>query len=151
MALNLSRRGWNNVLIFSILLFIVVIQVSQKQLLQNRAESPVLAPEAQVLSIQTPSRQFERLGALWRSTDPAWGEQQIQSWLERWYQAYPVVDANPAVSLDQMIRLQLLAQAEPLVFLLDGVNLRLQPANEDWAWQLDQQQFDAFSQVLTTP
>lgn len=151
MALKLSRKGWNNVLIFSILLFIVVINLSQKQWLQEPADSPILAPQAQVLSIETPLRQFDRLGQQWRSSDPAWQQADVQAWLALWYQSYPVVDANPAISLDQMVRLQLLAQAEPLVFLLDAANLRLQPANGDWSWQLDQQQFDAFSQVLVMP
>ncbi|MBD1391152.1 hypothetical protein IC617_17115 [Neiella sp. HB171785] len=151
MALKLSKRGWNNVLIFAILLFIIVINFSQKRFLETEEASPILAPSAQVLSIQTAARQIDRLGPSWRTSDDSWDAAAIDSWLTLWFEPYPVTDANPNIALDKMIRLQLLAQQEPIIFILDEPLLRIQPANGDWAWQLNQQQFDDFAQVLIEP
>ncbi|GGA90839.1 hypothetical protein GCM10011369_36190 [Neiella marina] len=151
MALKLSKRGWNNVLIFAILLFIIVINFSQQRLLDHTEDSPILAPSAQVLSIQTAVRQLDRLGPSWRASDEVWNTAAVEAWLALWFEPYPVTDANPNISLDKMIRMQLLAQQEPIVFILDESLLRIQPANSDWAWQLSQQQFDDFARMLIAP
>ncbi len=146
---QLSRRGWNNVLIFSVLAFIIIFQLSNQRLMDNPpSTSAPLAADAVVLEVHFPEGAFQRVGTRWRSTSEAWQGEQIESWLSTFYQAYPTrLLADPAIS-EFTIQLMILAQAEPKVFTwLPEQQLLYQPATQ-LAWQLPAERIASLTQAF---
>jgi len=84
--MHLSRKGWNNVLIFSVLLIIFVFNFSQKLTLSPKVLQRSVIPESvTIVEIKTPDYQISRLGRSWQS-QPALGlsEQQLNKLVDNW-------------------------------------------------------------------
>jgi len=109
--MKLSRTGWNNVIIFSVMTIILVINATNNKLFpneesENKAEQLIL-PEHSViltLSIELSKSQrvlFERIGRSWQLT--AKGvmlektEQQIEQMMFAWQQSSGLVQATDIV------------------------------------------------------
>lgn len=150
MALTLTKRGWNNVLILAVLAFISIFQFSHHRLFDAKAlsSSPVVA-EAVVMEVALPERRFQRIGSGWRSSDPDWQQERIESWLLLLQQPLPLVDIEPLALSEHIIQLHLLAQAEPLVLFWQPVQNLLYQANSKQAWQFDAAQAELLNQALT--
>lgn len=103
--MKLSRTGWNNVIIFSVMMFILVINATNKKLFndddnQVKGEQLIL-PEHSVilaLSIKFPDKQsllFERLGRQWQMTAKGvlleLNQQKIQQMIRSWQQSSGLV------------------------------------------------------------
>lgn len=147
-AIQLTRRGWNNVLILAVLAFIGIFQFSHNQLFQSKAiASAPLADEQIIMEVQLPNRTFQRVGSGWRSSDPAWSEERITAWLPLFKQSYPTIDVEPLPVAEQVIQLHLLAESEPLVlFWLPSQGLLYQ-ANQVQAWQIPAEVAAVFTQA----
>jgi len=84
--MQLSKKGWNNVLIFGILLSIVIFKFSSP-LGRNIGVSTttVIAPDLTILEIQTPDYTITRMGREWQR-EPSLGlsneklQQIVNSW-----------------------------------------------------------------------
>jgi len=84
--MHLSRKGWNNVLIFSVLLIIFVFNFSQKLTLSPKVHQRSIIPESvTIVEIKTPDYQITRLGRIWQS-QPALGlsKQQLNTLVYNW-------------------------------------------------------------------
>ncbi|WP_435236098.1 hypothetical protein ACR30L_00470 [Psychromonas sp. PT13] len=84
--MHLSRKGWNNVLIFSVLLIIFVFNFSQKLTLSPKVHQRSVIPESvTIVEIKTPDYQITRLGRSWQS-EPTLGlsEQQLNTVVDNW-------------------------------------------------------------------
>lgn len=69
--IRLSRRGWNNVLIFATLFMILLFSTSNRMLLQNAepSQSQLLLPESsEIMAIDYGTHKIERIGRGWRAT-----------------------------------------------------------------------------------
>lgn len=101
--MRLSRRGWNNVLIFLVLAMILVFRLSDDRLSgagddKAKASSDsvvvdgqlaLLPPNSIILEIDLPSRVIQRVGTTWRSqpsaarpvvTVDAWQHMRLKPW-----------------------------------------------------------------------
>ncbi len=106
--MKLSRSAWNNVIIFSVIIFILLINVTNKKLLNEdenstSAEKLILPKHSVVLSLLIqPSDNtmllFERLGRRWQMTAKGivldFSQQQIQQMILSWQQGIGLVQAS---------------------------------------------------------
>lgn len=87
--IRLSRRAWNNVLIFSVLIMIVLFNSTNNFLTDGTPASPeqipLLPPDSVVMTIDFGSTEIERVGRGWRSVPPAnLTEPQLANTVEAW-------------------------------------------------------------------
>lgn len=78
--IRLSKKGWNNVLIFSMLIMIMVFNGMHTKFNSsepNDTQVPLLPENSLVLSLEYPAVTIERIGQSWR-TKPAIGLDAIQ-------------------------------------------------------------------------
>jgi len=84
----LTKRGWNNVLIFSCLGMIIIFNLMGKKIIDN-AEGDithVLPTQSMILTLEHPEFSIERLGTSWRVTprerlSNKAAEQVVNNWL----------------------------------------------------------------------
>jgi hypothetical protein len=109
--MKLSRTGWNNVIIFSVMIIILLINATNNKLFpnedhENKAERLILPLHSVILtlSIDFPAKQqalFERIGRNWQLT--AKGilldktNQQIEQMMFAWQQSHGLVQAADIV------------------------------------------------------
>ena len=69
-TVRLSKRGWNNVMIFACLAMIIIFNTMSNKLVDNaEGESGlILPPQSMILTLEYPSGTIERLGRNWRVT-----------------------------------------------------------------------------------
>lgn len=89
--LRLSRKGWNNVLIFSTLFMIFLFNGMHHKLLSNAdsdSQHQTIIPSTElILTLDMPNFSIERIGRSWRAVpepEPKIGEQQLQNLLLNW-------------------------------------------------------------------
>jgi hypothetical protein len=109
--MKLSRTGWNNVIIFSVMLFILLINLTNKKLFnENESHSSsaqFILPEHSVilsLLIESPDNKvlhFERIGRRWQMTAQGvlvdFNQQQIQQLILSWQQSSGLVQASDMI------------------------------------------------------
>lgn len=151
--MQLSRRGWNNVLIFAVLAMMLIFQYSGKNMNSDDAVSQyqsALPSNAVILSMQFDNIQIQRVGSQ-LATKPEMGlsQSQLQQIIKAWERATfkpvaeDVVIANLAYGIN--ITFELVNLAEPVTLILyqiDGGYLL-----QNWQSQLLQID-DAELQVL---
>ena len=84
--MRLSRRGWNNVLIFGVLLIVFLFNFSHKLTLSPKVhQRAVIDSNLTIVEIKTPDYQITRLGRTWQSK-PELGlsKQQLSSLVNNW-------------------------------------------------------------------
>jgi hypothetical protein len=68
-TMRLSKKGWNNVLIFGVLLIIFIFNFSPKlRLSSSNQQSVVISPGLTIVEIQTPDYVLTRIGRNWQRT-----------------------------------------------------------------------------------
>lgn len=109
--MKLSRAGWNNVIIFSVMVFILVINITNKKIFTNNEESSktsqtyILGEHATILTLSIKPNFFtERIGKKWRSSPTVMPEQALGQMMLSWHQSIgSLVEAPP--SLDKQMAL----------------------------------------------
>ncbi|MDP2562541.1 hypothetical protein [Psychrobium sp. 1_MG-2023] len=87
-TVGLSKRGWNNVLMFSCMAMIIIFNLMGDKLVDNAEGDivPILPEQSMILTLEYPNYSIERLGRGWRVA-PAnhltteLTEQVINTWL----------------------------------------------------------------------
>ncbi|MEL0641498.1 hypothetical protein V6260_12855 [Pseudoalteromonas aliena] len=70
--MRLGRKGWNNVIIFSMLIMIFFLNGWHKHLFNHSVEpsiQPVLPKQSFILTLKYVDQKIERIGTSWRITD----------------------------------------------------------------------------------
>lgn len=114
--MQLSRTGWNNVIIFSVMAFILVINITNKKLFLNDEEPSqavqpyILGEHATILTLSiSPNIIIERIGKKWRSTPTVMHEQALDQMMRSWHQSIGNVVKNPP-SLDKQMALAVIIE-----------------------------------------
>lgn len=84
--MRLSARGWNNVLIFSVLIIVFLFNFSHKLLLKPKVhQRTVISQEKMIVEIKTPDFSIKRAGRAWIS-EPNLGlsEHQLSLLVQNW-------------------------------------------------------------------
>ena len=128
--MQLSRRGWNNVLIFAVLTIILVFQYSGKKIDGGNTASyyqTALPQNAIVLSMQFDNIQIQRVGSQ-LATKPELGlsQPQLQQIIKAWETATfkPVAEGVVIENLAYGINIsfELANLAEPVTLILYQIN-----------------------------
>jgi hypothetical protein len=140
--LKLSRRNWNNVLIFAVLLLMFVLYGIPQRLQQMNAPQQHLIPtDAELLMVGLAQQRLIKAGPVWR-LQPGNGKavdatQLALAWQHSLLTPVDVSSDKSRVPLAQA-SVQLVGQAAPLIWLLypDGEQFLLQQAGQSQFYQL---------------
>ena len=119
--MRLSRRGWNNVLIFGVLLIVFLFNFSHKLSLSPKVhQRSVVNKNSTIVEIKTPDFTISRIGRTWQS-EPNLGlsEQQLTLLVNNWQNL--ALDTQPPVSntvTPYIIEIYTADQEQPVVVQL---------------------------------
>lgn len=100
--MKLSRSGWNNVIIFSVMAMILLINVTNKQLFESDnnsdtlGEQIILGSDAVILTLAINDQLLiERIGRTWRATPENISGQLLEQMMFSWQQASGTTQLEP--------------------------------------------------------
>lgn len=133
--MRLSKKGWNNVLIFGVLIIVFLFNFSHKLLLKPKVyQRTLISNELMIVEIKTPDFTIKRAGRSWTS-DPNLGlsEQQLALLVQNW-QTLPLQTQNAIPSPKDPFIMQVYTanEAQPII-------VKLIQQGENYLLQTDQQ------------
>jgi hypothetical protein len=100
--MRLSRTGWNNVIIFSVMAMILLINLTSKQLFQTQpsnndlTEQAILGDDPVILTLGINNQLLiERIGRTWRAIPAKISGQALDQMMQSWQQTTAVVQTAP--------------------------------------------------------
>lgn len=132
--MRLSTKGWNNVLIFGILMIVFLFNFSHKLLLKPKNhQRTVISSELIIVEIKTPDFSIKRSGRSWIS-EPNLGlsKQQLSLLVQNW-QSLPLQTQAAIVQPKNAFVMQVYTanEAQPII-------VQLIQMGEDYLLQIDQ-------------
>lgn len=142
--LKFTRSGWNNIIIFSVMAFIVVINLTQKNIfndneLLSTQQVSLLGDHNIILSLTVNQQtNIERIGATWRALPNVLQGQPLEAMMDAWHKANGVLVEKPA-DIDKskaiMVSVVLAGQDQHDYFLFlptAGALLIYQQSHKQW-------------------
>jgi len=141
--IKLSKTGWNNVIIISVMSFILLINVTSKNLFSNDKtdnSEVALLGEYNVILTLTINKQLviERIGKTWRATPANISGQALEQMMLAWQQSTGVSVHSPD-NIDQQLALivnvELAGQTVPTLLSIHATDQELLVFNhltEQW-------------------
>lgn len=142
--MKLSRTGWNNVIIFSIMAYILLINTTHNTLFggssNDSGQIALLPANSLILTVKVNNQvTIERIGQTWRSNPVKQvPSQSLSAMIMAWQQSYgttlaqePLVDVNAAT----VVSIALAGQEQPAIFLVinsDNQTLIKLPNDDQW-------------------
>lgn len=119
--MRLSRKGWNNVLIFGVLIIIFIFNFSHKlRLSSDLQQRTVIRNDLTIVEIKTPDFKIIRSGRTWKSEpDLGLSKQQLVSLVDNWQNLE--LETRPAIKTDNSvypIAIYISKQEQPISVLL---------------------------------
>lgn len=108
--MKLSRTGWNNVIIFSVMIFILVINVTNKKLFssadaENSAQLTIFAEHAVILSLSVDQQiTINRVARTWQAEPAKISGQALEQMMLTWQEREGVIVIQPP-ELDRQMAL----------------------------------------------
>lgn len=123
--IKFSRAGWNNVIIFSAMLFILLINISNKKLFDQPEQAnsnTLLQANETIVALNIKNKvQIERVGRQWRISSPLINQQGLSQMMHSWQQLScepALVNIEPISQNKQAVAINL--------FLANDSNYQLQ-------------------------
>ena len=135
--MRLSTKGWNNVLIFGILLIIFVFNFRHQLHLSPALSRTVISSALTIVEIETPDYSITRIGRKWETTPPTGiSSEKLQEIVNNW-QKTPLDHSTEQNKLnsDFIIKLFVAEQTSPIIVQLH------QQQNDQYILQIDDQLF----------
>ena len=135
--IKFSRAGWNNVIIFAVLGFILLINATHDNVFsstenteqQTRQETPILGDNAVVLTLTVNQQiKIERIGKSWRANPANIAGQALEQMMMTWQQSIATpVDAPVGIDeqLALMVSVELAGQPQALLLSLHATEHEL--------------------------
>ncbi|MGJ8692061.1 MAG: hypothetical protein ACSHW0_06230 [Thalassotalea sp.] len=147
--IKLSRTGWNNVIIFSVMGFILLINLTQKSFNFNQSDQQqlLLAEHAVILSLTINQQtNIERIGKTWRALPAVIQGQPLDAMMQTWQQitAEPIAEPENLNKDDMIVVSMVLAgyeQDEYLLLLPQADQLVIYKQSEQQYYRLAKQLF----------
>ena len=142
--MRLSRKGWNNVLIFAILTIIFIFNFAPKLTLTTKQQQrTVIDKQLTIVEIKTPDFKIKRVGRSWQS-EPNLGlsEQQLALLVHNWQNlTLPSQTAIDDLTAPYLISIYTASQEQPFIInLVEQDDNYLLQINATTALQLSAQQ-----------
>lgn len=143
--MHLSPKGWNNVLIFGVLLLILIFKFSQKSTIPSSISThPIISPDLTIVEIETPDYSISRVGRNWEShPNLSLSSEKLASIVDNWQTVRLDSLIEPHSSLSPfLIKVFVAEQADPIIIQLyqqpnnqyivqiDGASLLILPLNK---------------------
>lgn len=138
--MKLSRTGWNNVIIFVVMAFILLINMTNNKIFSDDDAPPetgqatLFAAHDTILTLTFfPNITIERIGKTWRSTPSILNEQSLDQMMRSWKNSEGEVVKNPPVLDEKMalvIKVELAGQSEPQILNLFATDTELLVFNQ---------------------
>ncbi len=147
--MRLSRKAWNNVLIFGVLGFVLIVHgLNFGERERGHARLELIPTDALILTLDYPQLKLERIGAGWRSNRPNYSEAQAHALQQQWLglsltplQPNQRNDALKALrDPSAVVRILLAGQAEPVTVLFSIDDAGAYVASGDLIGRLDRTQ-----------
>lgn len=125
--IKLSKTGWNNVIIFAVMGFILLINATQKNIERNESgefvnkEQPILGQHGVVLSLTVNQQaNIERLGQGWRILPDVLALQPLTAMMQTWHdlQARAIMEPDNVDKSGAIVVAIMLAGAEELSYFM---------------------------------
>lgn len=133
--MKLSRTGWNNVIIFVVMAFILVINITNNKIFSegenssNTEQATLFGAHATILTLTiSPSVTIERIGKTWRSTPATLNEQGLDQMMRSWKNSEGDTVKTPPLLDEKMalvIKVELAGQNEPQTLNLYATDTEL--------------------------
>ncbi|MCM2680935.1 hypothetical protein [Echinimonas agarilytica] len=151
MAIRLSRKGWNNVLMLAVAAFIVIIQFSHQQLFTTQdSHAPLIMEEAVVMDVKVANLHLQRVGNGWRASDQTWSPERIETWIKLWQQPYAVHHQADLPVSNHFVSLHLLAKARADVYFFDAEQQIIYRRDLQQVWQIPSADLKKILEPMTT-
>ncbi|WP_077339813.1 hypothetical protein [Pseudocolwellia agarivorans] len=121
--MKLSRTGWNNVIIFAVMAFILLINVTNNKIFSedentsNTEQATLFGAHATILTLTFyPNVTIERIGKTWRSTPATLNEQGLEQMMRSWKHSEGDTVKHPPLLDEKMalvVKVELAGQDEP--------------------------------------
>jgi len=108
--MKLSRAGWNNVIIFSVMIFILVINVTNKKIFssddaKSSGQLTIFAEHAVILSLSIEQQiNINRVGRTWQAAPTKISGQALEQMMLTWHEIEGVIVEQPT-ELDRQMAL----------------------------------------------
>ncbi|NQZ21433.1 MAG: hypothetical protein HRT53_05190 [Colwellia sp.] len=105
--MKLSRTGWNNVIIFSVMIFIIVINITNKKLFSSddKQQLTIFAKHAVILSLSIEQQiSVDRVGRNWQATPAKISGQALEQMMLTWHEIEGDIVTQPP-ELDRQMAL----------------------------------------------
>jgi len=132
--MKLSRTGWNNVIIFAIIGFILLINATNNKLFNKKEptvveQTTIFAQHDTILTLTIfPSVTIERIGKTWRSTPATLNEQGLDQMMRSWKNSEGDTVKTPPLLDEKMalvVKVELAGQNEPQTLKLYATDTEL--------------------------
>jgi len=138
--MKLSKTGWNNVIIFVVMAFILLINMTNNKILSDK-ETSTKTEQTTLFSLHdtiltltfSPNVTIERIGKAWRSTPNILNEQALEQMMRSWKNSEGEVVNDPPTLDEKMalvINVELADHAEPQVLSLFATDTELLVFNQ---------------------
>lgn len=136
--MHLSKKGWNNVLIFGVLLIIFIFNFSQELRLSSKtSQRHVIANDLTIVEIDTPDYVITRVGRNWQSKpNRGISSTQLQNVVNNW-QTVPldVLTLQSLPTSSFIIKFFVAEQTQPIIVQLHQLQ------DDQYILQVDEQLF----------
>ena len=137
-TMRLSKRGWNNVLIFGVLLIIFIFNFSQQfRLSSTIPQRTVISSDITIVEIETPDYIITRVGRKWESKpNIGLSSDNLQQIVNNW-QTIPLdtLTVQDLPTPDFILKFFVTEQVQPIIVQLH------QQQNDQYVLQVDENTF----------
>lgn len=141
--IRLSRTGWNNIIIFSVMGFILLINIMQRSehsTMSDINHEETLFTQSQIILTLEISQHvtIERIGRTWRANPPLIKGQALEQMMMSWQQASGTVVPKPRnldVKMGLIVSLAIMGEPDLMQLHLydyDGALYVYKPSSEQW-------------------
>ncbi|MFC6438572.1 hypothetical protein [Bowmanella sp. JS7-9] len=136
--LRLSKRAWNNVLIFASLFMIVLFNFSNKLMLENANQTPLtlLPADAMIQRIEFGQQELQRIGRGWRLQPMRGDEVDLNQIIQNWQQVILTPTERSMPANPYVITLWLAGEEKGRVVTLAPVEQQLLLAYQGQPYQV---------------
>jgi len=149
---GLSRKGWNNVLIFACMGMIILFNLMNDKLVAN-AEGEVvsiLPEQSMILTLEYPQFSIERLGTSWRVTPrESLGQDKVAPLIEGWLKLSGEVSIEASEEEGFRVTLWLAGQEHPTKLWIQPQSLLVTDIISQNVWKITPHQLSIINIAIT--
>jgi len=138
--MSLSKRGWNNVLIFACLGMIIIFNLMSEKVIEN-AEGDIVnivPDQSMILTLQYPDVSIERLGTSWRMTpNDVLTSKELEQLISVWLNLKGEISLTSSDEAGYRVTLWLAGQEHPMKLWIQPDNNLITDVLRQKTWKVN--------------